>query len=229
MRCLDDPDDLGHLEGHAAAVGVAQDDAVDIGLGRRLQRLESVVRVGLVAVEEVLGVVDHLADMLFQVGQRVVDQLEVLLEADAQRLANMEVPGLAEDGDGVRLGLHQGADVAVLVRGDLGPPGRAEGRDLGMAELDFADILEEGDVLGIGAGPAALDVVDAEFVEFLGDADLVGHQEGDVLGLGAVAQGGVVQPDSAHAILPLRIVISPWPGRRLRAARARPVRCTCRR
>ena len=54
------------------------------------------------------------------------------------------------------------------------------------------------DVLGVGSGPAALDVGDAEGVESLGDLDLVVARQRDVLALGAVAQRGVVEEDLAH-------------------------------
>ena len=54
---------------------------------------------------------------------------------------------------------------------------------------------EELGVLGVGAGPAALDVVHAEPVEGAGDLHLVLHREREPLALGAVAEGGVVEPD----------------------------------
>ena len=50
---------------------------------------------------------------------------------------------------------------------------------------------EELDVLGVGAGPAALDELDAEVVELLGDAQLVVDGRRDTLDLEAVAQRGV--------------------------------------
>ena len=45
------------------------------------------------------------------------------------------------------------------------------------------------------AGPAALDVVHAEGVEPLGDAELVGEREVDAFALRAVAERGVVKRD----------------------------------
>ena len=46
---------------------------------------------------------------------------------------------------------------------------------------------------GIGARPAAFDVVDAERVEALGDSQLVEAGKLESFALGAVAQGGVVE------------------------------------
>src|SRR3989304_4362238 len=54
---------------------------------------------------------------------------------------------------------------------------------------------EEFDVLGVGARPAALDVGHAVLVEHACDADLVGQRQRDVLALGAVAKGRVVEDD----------------------------------
>ena len=45
----------------------------------------------------------------------------------------------------------------------------------------------------IGAGIAALDIVDAELVEHVRDRELVGEREIDAVGLRAVAQRGVEQ------------------------------------
>ena len=57
-------DDLVDLPGHRAAVGIAQDERFGARLLRRPQRLEGILRVGLVPVEEVLGVVDHTPPVL---------------------------------------------------------------------------------------------------------------------------------------------------------------------
>ena len=52
---------------------------------------------------------------------------------------------------------------------------------------------------GIGAGIAALDIVDAEFVEHAGDQLLVMQREIDAVGLRAVAQRGVEQIEAFAA------------------------------
>ena len=54
---------------------------------------------------------------------------------------------------------------------------------------------EELDVLGVGARPAALDEVDAEDVELLGDAQLVLDGGGDAFDLEAVAERRVEDLD----------------------------------
>src|SRR3977135_1962863 len=52
---------------------------------------------------------------------------------------------------------------------------------------------------GIGAGIAALDIIDAEFVEHPGDQLLVVQREIDAVGLRAVAQRGVEQIEAFAA------------------------------
>jgi hypothetical protein len=54
---------------------------------------------------------------------------------------------------------------------------------------------EKLDVLRIGPGPAALDVVDAEFVQPLGHAQFVLHAERNTRPLRAITQGRVVNGD----------------------------------
>src|SRR5204862_521362 len=76
----------------------------------------------------------------------------------------------------------------------------AERRDLRLAQRDARDAPEELRVLGIRAGPAALDVADPERVQPAGDPDLVLRREGEAFALRAVSQGRVVQ-DRVHVAL----------------------------
>ena len=64
-----------------------------------------------------------------------------------------------------------------------------------MLPAELAGRREELDVLGVGARPAALDEREAVLVEHARDAQLVGERERDVLALGAVAEGRVVEDD----------------------------------
>jgi hypothetical protein len=66
-----------------------------------------------------------------------------------------------------------------------------------VTEVEAADVLEESAVLLVGAGEAALDVIDTEFVELLRDQQLVLEREVEPLALRAVAEGGVVDLDAA--------------------------------
>ena len=91
--------------------------------------LERVRRVVAEAVEEVLGVEDHLVDVALEVAHGVVDDLEVGLLRDAQIVAHVQVPGLAEDGHHRRLGAQQLVEVVVLAGACAGAPRRAEGGD----------------------------------------------------------------------------------------------------
>ena len=68
-------------------------------------------------------------------------------------------------------------------------------------------LLEEGGVGRVGAGIAALDIVDAELVEHAGDRDLVLEREVDAVRLRAVAQRRVEQVEAlfSHEAPPV-----PW-------------------
>ena len=77
-------DCVAELVWEHAAVGVAQGDDVRARGGGGFQYFERVVRVGPVAVEEVLGVQEHPLAVLAQVGDRVGDHGEVLFEGGPQ-------------------------------------------------------------------------------------------------------------------------------------------------
>ena len=125
------------------------------------------------AVEEVLGVEDHRVDVALEEADAVVDHLEVLRLRDAQVVAHVQLPGLAEDGDHRRLGVQQLADVGVVAGAHADAARRAEGGDARVLQAQALRCLEERLVARIRSRPAALDVGDAEVVEPLGDAQLV--------------------------------------------------------
>ena len=68
------------------------------------------------------------------------------------------------------------------------------------AWASFGFVGEKFGIGRIGAGIAALDVIDAEFVEHLGDQLLVMQRKVDAVGLRAVAQRGVeqIKPLAGH-------------------------------
>ena len=72
-----------------------------------------------------------------------------------------------------RFGFEQRAHVGILVHGVLGEARGAESGQPGVLELDFLGALEKLLVLGIGVGPAALNVIDTELVQLLRDDQLV--------------------------------------------------------
>src|SRR6267142_1681027 len=76
-----------------------------------------------------------------------------------------------------------------------GAPGHGERGELGVLEGDVLHAPEEPEVLGIGARPAPLDVVNAEGVQPGAQADLVLHREGHALALSTVPQCRVVNLD----------------------------------
>ncbi len=117
------------LVGETAAVGVAQAQAVGAGFGRGGQRLQRVVRIVLVAVEEVLGVEHHFLAVLLEVAHRVADHAQVLVERRAQDFQHLVVPALAEDGDGGGAGLEQRLDVGIVGDALADLARRAEGDD----------------------------------------------------------------------------------------------------
>src|SRR6266403_2048589 len=191
--------DLGR---QGAAARVAQADEGRARVGRGAHARERVVAVGRETVEEVLGVEDDLVDPLAEEGDGIVDDLQVLRERDAQVLTHVEVPGLADDGDHRRLGAETEVEVAVVGGLHARPAGRAEGGHLRVLQTEALDGAEELLVARVRARPAALDVMDAEVFEPLGDAQLVLKREGDVLGLRPVAQRRIVNLDAPHGRFP---------------------------
>src|SRR6266702_1949567 len=62
-------DDFGDLERHRSAVGVTQYDAVHVCIFRGLESLDRVIGIGLVAVKEMLRIIENFRSMFFQILQ----------------------------------------------------------------------------------------------------------------------------------------------------------------
>ena len=95
-------DDRLDLLGQRAAIGVAQHDPARAGLIGRFGASQRVIGIGLVAVEEMLAVDQRLAARRHHGLDRLLDAGEILLEADAERDIDMEVPGLGDQADRAR-------------------------------------------------------------------------------------------------------------------------------
>jgi hypothetical protein len=190
-------DDLADLVRQAAAVRVAQHEVrrpTDDGGFQRPQRDLGVV---LVAVEEVLEVDHHPPAGAAEEAHRVADHRLALVERGLQRLEHVVVPALGDDAHRLGAGVEQVAQRRVVVDLALRPPGGAERDERRRLEAQLLGRAgEELDVLRVGAGPAALDVVDAEVVQLLGDAQLVLDRGRHALDLHAVAQRRVEDLDA---------------------------------
>ena len=189
--------DGGDLVRHRPPVGVAEHQGVGATLGRRGKGLERKLRVILVTVEEMLGIVEDLAPLGLQVGDALADHGEVLLVRHAEHLLHLELPAFSENRHHGRLRLQQLGDLGIIGHLDAGAAGASERGELRLAEIVFAGLGKEGEILGVRTGPSPLDVVHAEDAELLGDADLVQETEGDSLPLGPVAKGRVVKGDGS--------------------------------
>ena len=147
-----------------------------------------------------LGVVDDLAALRHEVPRRVLDHREILLERGAKDLRDVQRPGLPDDRRDGHAAIEERLELGVLVRLGSGAARRAEGRQARMLQVQLLRLLKESDVARIGAREPALDVIDAEVIEFLRNQQFVRDGKADAFTLRAIAQRGVVDLDGgAHA------------------------------
>lgn len=96
-RTRNDADYLLHLEGKRAPVRLAKIDGVGAGLACRANARERVVRVGLIAIEEVLGVEHDGEPVGLQIRDRVGDHAKVFLERGLQCARDLGIPRFPYD------------------------------------------------------------------------------------------------------------------------------------
>src|SRR5207249_6184812 len=111
-------------------------------------------------------------------------------------------PQFADERHRRRLRRQERAEVGILLGPHAGLARGAEGHELRVAQREGTRAPEELRVLGIGARPAALDVVHAEAVEQPRDLQLVVDREAEPLALRAVAQRRIEEVDLGLHLLP---------------------------
>ena len=160
--------------------------------------LQGIGGIGLVAIEEMLAIEDRLAPVLAHQLDGIGDAIEVFIERAAQRHMHLIVPGLGDEGDDIRIRIQKTRDARIIGRRAPGALGHAEGGETGLAGGLLA---EEFGIQRIGAGIAALHIIDAEIIEHPRDLALVLKGEIDARGLRAIAQGGVEEIEAfAHHV-----------------------------
>ena len=89
----------------------------NIGAGflRGFERPQREIAVGVVAVEEMLGVVDHFLAVLLQIAHGIGDELQIFFFGDPERAMDVQIPALAEDRDDRRAGFDQRVDAGVFL------------------------------------------------------------------------------------------------------------------
>ncbi len=126
----------------------------------------------------------------------------------------MQVPAFSKDRDNRSCGFQQLTDIGILIHPVTGKPGGSEGSEPGVPEMEFASPGEELLVARIRPGPSAFNVVDTEFVKFLGNRQFVFDRERDGLALSTVPQRGIEREDFHGSYLrTLRARRASWPLR----------------
>ena len=184
-----------------AAVRVAEHQSRRTGLRGTFENPQAELGVAAVAVEEVLGVVEHRAPFGSEELDGVGHHRDALVERGLQRFEHVIVGCLSDDAHRARVRIEQVAQRVVGIDLALRATGRAERDEGARVQREVARrAREQLVVLRIGARPTGFDVVDAEPVELLGDAQLVVDGERDALELAPVAQRRVVHLDLLDAV-----------------------------
>ena len=183
-------DDFLHLVGQRATVGVAKHDPACAFVECSFGASEREFPIGLVAVEEVLAIEQHLAVPRLGRAHAVTDRSEIFFRRCLQGDAYVVVPGLRDETDRIGAGIEQRSEAGIVRGGTARPTRHAEGGE------DCGKLALLGKQLRIGqvrAGIAAFDVIDADLIEHLRDGELVVEREIDAIGLRPVAQRRIEQ------------------------------------
>ncbi len=139
-----------------------------------------------------LGVINDLTTIGFQIGHRIGDHRNVFISRLAQHFLDVKKPGLAENGNDRRFGINQQLDLSVLFHRNLLAPSGSECRDFGVFPALLGCLLEKLNITWIRTRPAAFNIMNTKCVEAFRQPDLVRYGKIDAFTLGSIPQGRVV-------------------------------------
>jgi hypothetical protein len=192
----DGADGGGDFRGKAPAIGIAEDEVVGSCFGGGFESAEGVIGIGVVAIKEVLRVIDDFASLFFEDGDGVGDHAKVFHGGGTKDFFDVKEPAFSEDGDYGGFRLEEEADLGIGGGVNVGSAGGAEGGEFGGAPVEFSGLGKEVSIFVVGARPTAFDVVKTVGGEAFGEAKFIGEREVNAFALGTIAQGGVVEGES---------------------------------
>jgi hypothetical protein len=146
----------------------------------------------------VLGVVDDLSPPVLQVAHRFFDHAQIFFGRGVQGFPHMQIPRLPEHRRRRGAGRQDQPQVFVALRGTLGPARAAKCRDAGVPPRPPPGLGEEFQILWVASRPTPFDVINPEFVQTIGEAQLVLGGQGDSRPLGPVPESRVVEGDPSR-------------------------------
>ncbi len=185
---------LGYVFWKRATVGVAQDDPARACFISGLAAFQRIVRVGLEAVEEMLGVIKRLATQRFQVFKRTFDVLDIFLKRDPQCCGDVEIVAFAHQTNRWRIRVNHCRQHIIISSRAPCPFGHPKRRKRGSVQLRRG--REEVIVRGVSPGPAALNIINAKIIERLCNAGFILSREIHAVGLLAIPKGRVVEVEA---------------------------------
>jgi hypothetical protein len=192
-----------HLMRHGPAVRIAENDPVRARVERGPDHLKGIPGIVLAAVKKMLRVEKHLFAPGLHVGDGVADHGQIFIRGHFQNVGNMQIPGLAEDRHGRGFGPNQRLEIGAGIGPDARLSGGAERGQSGIFKLHRFGHFKKAHVLGVGAGPAAFNVVKMDVIQPARNPQLFFGGKGDLLSLRAVAERRIVNqnPVLRHGFL----------------------------
>ena len=154
-----------------------------------------------------LGIVEQMSDLGPEPGQGVTDELQIVGKFNMQGIFDMDIPALAENGYGRRLGIKQSLEIAVHFRFIFEMPGRTKGGQFRVLELDTAHLLKKLHGHRVGTRPASFNKIDAKLIKGMGDVDFIVNRQIKVFGLGPIPQGCIIYFDFSPHDLSLTLLL----------------------
>ena len=125
----------------------------------------------------------------------LADHRQVFFQRDVQHFGGVIVPRLSDQRDAGRLGRHQRFHAGVILGLHRFASCHAKRANLGRAEILFADLLKESDVLLVRQRVSPFDEIDSDFGKPAGNVQLVLQRKANPFALRTVAQSRVVDLD----------------------------------
>ena len=184
---------LEHLIGQRATIGVAQHNPCGPAIMRGTRAIDRICGVVLVTIKEMFAVKHRFPATFPGCCHRLADHLKVFFKAGLQGSLDMKVPGLAHKAGCRHLRIQNRIQPRIIGRAAPAATGHAKCHHAGIFQRRW--IAEKRVISGVCPGPAALDIIDSDLIQRMGNGNLVGMRKIHTTRLAAVTQRGIKQPD----------------------------------
>ena len=137
-------------------------------------------------------IIDNHPVMLLQIGNRIMDHLQVFVKRRFQYLLDMKIPCFTKNSYNRRFRFQKRNNIMILRYIGIGSSGTAKSRHFRLTQIDLSNCLKKLDILRIRSWPSTFHIMNTQIIKLLSNHNLVSTGKGNPLPLRPISESSVV-------------------------------------